>query len=527
MLDNLRANKGGIITYVFLFAIIIVFVVSFGPGSFDKGCTGAQGPVWAARVNGQDIPAADWERAHQNLLRSFQQQAGQAFTRELAEQLGLGTMALNQLVERALAVQEARRVGLAITDDELRQTITGLPAFQRDGAFDKDTYKQTVAGLYGSAARFEEVLREDLIHQRMMAGLSQTVKVADAEVKEAWTAEHDRVSLDYVRFPVAAAQAEVRRPTDAEAAAFALKEPARIEKAYQEAAARYDQPKKVRARHILVKTGPGYPAPDEAPARKKIEALAARLAKGEDFAKVAAEASEDENTRAKGGDLGFVTEGLVEKAFADAALQLEAGKVSQPVRTTSGWHLIKADAVVPAKRTPIEAARTELGRELLVKDRGAALARERATAALAAVKAGRKLADLFPAGGGKARGKAATLGGTALAVESTGPFGAGGAFVPKLGTMPGLAEAAMALQPGQPLPAVQDSPQGPVVAVVASRERPDPARFDRERAEVAARLRNRREAQVQQAWLKALRDAADVKVNDALVGAAAAAAGAR
>ena len=48
MLDNLRANKGGIITYVFLFAIIVVFVVSFGPGSFDKGCSSGQAQVWAA-----------------------------------------------------------------------------------------------------------------------------------------------------------------------------------------------------------------------------------------------------------------------------------------------------------------------------------------------------------------------------------------------------------------------------------------------------------------------------------------------
>ena len=123
MLDNLRANKGGIITYVFLFAIIIVFVVSFGPGSFDKGCQAQQTGTWAAEVNGQVIQATEYQQAYSNLLRTFQQQAGQAFSRELAEQLGLQNMAMNQLVERALVTQEARKQGLVISDEALAKAI--------------------------------------------------------------------------------------------------------------------------------------------------------------------------------------------------------------------------------------------------------------------------------------------------------------------------------------------------------------------------------------------------------------------
>jgi peptidyl-prolyl cis-trans isomerase D len=524
MLDNLRANKGGIITYVFLFAIIIVFVVSFGPGSFDKGCTGAQGPVWAAKVNGQIIPATDYERGYQNLLRGFQQQAGQAFTRELAEQLGLASMAMNQLVERELVIQEAKRQGLVVPDEELAKTIFALPSFQTDGRFDKELYQRTVTSVYGSPSRFETVLREDLLYQRLMAGLRETVKVSDAEVKQAWAAEHDKVSLAFVRFAPAAAEAEVKKPTDAEVAAFAAKEGARIEKAYQEAAARFDQPKKVHARHILVRAAADAPAAESQAARQKLEALAARVQKGEDFAKVAAEASQDEGTKAKGGDLGFIAEGLVEKPFADAAFALKQGAVSEPVRTGSGWHLIKAEEVVEARKIPLEAARTDLARELLVKDRGAALLEQRAAAALAAVKAGKSLADLFPSAEAakKAKKQPVTIGGLVVAADSTGPFSESGPFIPKLGAVPGLAATALATPAGQALPSVISTPQGPVVAVVESREKPDPARFDAEREAMATRLRNRRESQVQQAWLKKLRDAADVKINAAITAQAAA-----
>jgi len=518
MLDNLRANKGGIITYVFLFAIIIVFVVSFGPGSFDKGCKSGQAPAWAAKVNGEEIPAAEYDRAHSNLLRAFQQQAGPSFSRELAEQLGLSSMAMNQLVEKALVIQEARRQGLVITDEELAKAIFELPAFQVNGRFDKESYQRAVEGAYGTPGRFEQVLREDLLHQRLLAGLRQTVKVSEAEVKEAWAAEHDKVTLSFVRFPLAAAEAEVKKPTAADVLAFLQKDGARLEQAWKDGAARFDQPKKVRARHLLVKVASGAAADVDAAAKARLDGLAARVAKGDDFGKVAAEASDDEASKTRGGDLGFITEGVVEKPFADAAFALAQGQVSAPVRTAAGWHLIRADQVVPAKKVSLEEARAVLAPELIMKDRASALARERAVAALAAVKAGKKLADLYPsAEAAKAAGKAPVkLGEVVVAADSTGPFGEQGPFVPRLGAAPELAADALSAPAGQPLGKIYDTPQGPVVAVVEARERPDQARFAAQREQVAQRLISRKEGQVQQAWLKQLRDAADVKVNPAV-----------
>ena len=515
MLDNLRANKGGIITYVFLFAIIIVFVVSFGPGSFDKGCSGGQAPAWAARVNGETVSVAEYERTYANLMRNFQQQAGQAFSRELAEQLGLSKIALDQVIDRALVVAEARKQGLAISDQELARTILEIPGFQAEGKFDRDGYKRAVASAYGSESRFESVLREDLLYQRMVAGMRETVKVSDAEVKAAWSAEHDRASLTFVRFPLAGARVEAKKPADAEVAAFSAKEGPRIEKFWKENPARFDQPRKVKARHILVKVAAGG---DEAAARARIEALAQRLQKGEDFAKVAASSSDDQNTKGRGGELGFISEGLVEKPFAEAALALKPGAVSGPVRTGSGFHLIKADEVVEARQIPLATARSQIAAELLVEDRATALLAERSAAALAAVKGGQSLTALFPT---EASGRRLVkLGGVTVAADTTGLFGSEAAYLPKLGNVPGLAAAALSGAAGTPLPTVYPSSQGPVVAVVEKREQPDAAQFEAQRADVATRLRNRREAQVQAAWLKTLRDAGKVEVNPALASGA-------
>ena len=100
-----------------------------------------------------------------------------------------------------------------------------------------------------------------------------------------------------------------------------------------------------RAAHILIESGG-----DEALSR--IEALRQRLDKGEDFAALAREASEDTGSAADGGDLGFAGPGVYAPEFEAALFALKKGEVSEPVRTEFGWHLIKLldsqDADVPS-----------------------------------------------------------------------------------------------------------------------------------------------------------------------------------
>ncbi|ACG72585.1 PpiC-type peptidyl-prolyl cis-trans isomerase [Anaeromyxobacter sp. K] len=517
MLDIVRANKKGIFSWLIVLGIVVVFAINFGPGSLSKGGAGCGGaPAYAARVNGKSISAADFERQYENLLRFYQQQAGEGFTRELAAQLGLGRQALGVLEDRELALQEARRRGVVVTDREVSEAVHQMPAFQENGQFRYETYLEAVRANYGSPGNFEAAVRDDLLYQKILGALVETVKVPATEVRAQWAASADRASLQFVRFPVAAAQAEVKVP-DADAKAFADKEGARVEAFYKENADRYDPKAKVHVRHVLARLAPGASADEEAAARKKIDEAAARVKKGEDFAKVAAALSDDPNTKDRGGDLGFVSEGLADAAFAKAALALKAGEVSEPVRTPAGWHLIRADEVVPARKVTLEAARLDIARELLARDRAQALAREKAQAALDAARKGKALDELFPPAG---KGKQVTLGGTAVAAEETGPFGAGSPVVPRVGAAPELAQAALSAKAGEVLPKVFDTPSGPVIAVVKLRESPDPARFEAERAGIEARLQGMKAEQVRRAWLEELRGKAKIEENVALLGAA-------
>jgi peptidyl-prolyl cis-trans isomerase D len=504
MLENLRQTKGGLITWIFLGAIILVFVVSFGPGSYDKGCAPAA-PTWAARVNGVTLPASEFEREYENILR-FYQQFGQAPTRELAAQLGLAGQALDRIVNRELLVQEAGRQGVVVTDAELSRAVQEMPAFQVDGRFDFEQYQRYARNVAGSPAKFEALLRKSLLHDKMTEVLRQTVKVSDAEVRQAWSDEQDRASLSYVRFPLAAAEAAAR-PSDADVQAFAAREAARIEAFYKENPARFEKKARAHVRHVLASVPATADAAADAAARKRIEEAAARVAKGEDFAKVAAELSDDPNTRTKGGDLGFIAAELVDPAFAEAAFKLKAGERSAPVRTGSGWHLIEAVEVEAARTTALADARAEIARELLTKEKGRALALQQAQAALDAAKRGRSLADQFPAKGG------ARLGSEPLAAAETPNFRAADATVPGIGAAAGLREDALAASAGQVLPRVYETAGALIVATVRTRERPDPALFAAQRAQVTERLEGKREAAVIQAWTAELAKKARIDRN--------------
>lgn len=104
-----------------------------------------------------------------------------------------------------------------------------------------------------------------------------------------------------------------------------------VRKLYDDTVKDIKPEQEVRARHILVET------------EEEAKAAKARLDKGEDFAAVAKEISKDPGSGAQGGDLGFFTKDQMVPEFADAAFRLEPGKVSDPVKSQFGWHIIRVE----------------------------------------------------------------------------------------------------------------------------------------------------------------------------------------
>jgi len=519
MLDILRQNAKSALTYVLFGIIIVVFIVSFGPGS--RGCTEgrATSPGWAARVNGESVNGAEFESQYSALFRTYQARAGQAFTRELAEQLGLRKMAMDQLIEKELLLQEGARLGVAVTDGELEKAIVENPSFQVEGRFQKDLYLRAVTSVYGTAARFEERMRHDLMAEKVLALMRTTARVSEDEVRQAFESDGDRASLEFVRFPLSQAREEAQA-SQRDVEAFQARNAERIEKSYKENAARFDKKKRVRARHILARVPEAAPAAQEEAARKKVEGLLERARKGEDFEKLARESSDDPGSRERGGDLGTFGPGVMAKPFEEVAFSTPAGGLAGPVRTPFGWHAIQVVQVQEPEVIPLERAAPGIARELLEADRAKALAGKMAADALARLKAGRSLGELFPAEPDpKAKKKGpppVRLGKLVLRPDETGSFGAGARpNVPRIGPQDDLFADALAATGPKVLAKVYETPAGPVVARVKERVRPDPAQYAARRTDVGARLRSQREAEIESAWMKALREKAKVQVNEA------------
>ena len=122
----------------------------------------------------------------------------------------------------------------------------------------------------------------------------------------------------------------------------------------------FENPEMVRARHILVAVKPNATEEEKKAALKKAEDILEKAKKGEDFAKLASEYSDDPGSKAKGGDLGFFTAGSMVGKFEQAAFTLKPGEISPVVETEFGYHIIKVEERKAAEQQPYDAVKDQV-----------------------------------------------------------------------------------------------------------------------------------------------------------------------
>lgn len=127
---------------------------------------------------------------------------------------------------------------------------------------------------------------------------------------------------------------------------------AEVEKYYEENKAQFKKPESIKASHILVKT------------EEKANELREKLENGESFEEIAKEHS-DCPSKQQGGDLGFFSKGQMVPEFEKVAFDLEEGKISDPVKTQFGYHIIKLTDRQPAQEAKLEEVKDQLKQQLL------------------------------------------------------------------------------------------------------------------------------------------------------------------
>ncbi len=360
MLRTMRQGSRWIMWIVIL-GVGAVFVLYLGiGGAFAPSAL----PDTVVGVGPRNFDARDVQRVRQNQEAEYRRVLGDGFDPEAAGDF-LDQAAVSSLLRVALFAREAERMGLSVSNDELRAYLRQIAGAEDGGRIDEDLVTNYAEREYGSLLRFEQALRDDLLARKASRLIGESVAVSDAEVRDALRYAQEEVELAIVKFRsdamdgVEADPGEVQRILTAESEA--------LREAYDARRLEFDRPERVRARHILVRLDPDAEEATAAEALARVTEIRERIEGGANFADVAMEVSDDPGSQQLGGDLGFFPRGRMVKAFELAAFELEPGVLSEPVKSSHGYHLILVEERQQAENVPFETAREQLAEEMALE----------------------------------------------------------------------------------------------------------------------------------------------------------------
>lgn len=390
MLQILRRGQ----KWILAVAIVLVggaFVV-FVPGTGDLMGAPAQTAVVAGD---REFDFRDLDRVRQRQIEEYRRTLGDAFDAVAASDT-LDQLAANQLAQMAILAQEAERLGLRVGDRELRDFMRSVPGgVGTDGRIDREAWTQHAEREFGSVTRFQAALTDELLARKTLRLISASTALSDAEVRDRLRYGLEEVDVAYVAIDPQqhAGDAEI---DDAAVEALLATDLPRVQRAYDDRKSEFDQPEQVHARHLLVRIVAeegGDPEKARAAALEKARQAAARIEKGERFEDVAKQLSEDVGSKESGGDLGFFPRGRMVPAFEEVAFALEPGKLSEPVESPYGFHVIRVEERRPAKLVAFDEAKPALAREILRGERAAQAAETLVEKLRAAIAQGRTLVE--------------------------------------------------------------------------------------------------------------------------------------
>jgi peptidyl-prolyl cis-trans isomerase D len=492
MLEQMRQQSRSLLIYLLFSIVIVVFIVNFGPQSIG-GC-GMRMPTRvtesAARVDKRVVSLKDWTYAYTVLNVA-------SIPPQQAKQMRLKETIMDMLIDRELLAAEAERLGFSVGEEEVEDLIAEakmlsmgreqkLPYVENEGKFSYDNFRKFVQYHLGMSPKsFIEQQRREIMAARMRDLLRSGVGVSADEVKETYLRQSDRVNLEYLRFAIHRYENEVELRPD-EIAAWAKANQDKLKKLYDERkAALYEkQPRQRKLRFLLVAV-PSDADPDKiAETGKRADALAVRVRKGESLAKLAKASSDDENSRARGGDLGWQRKGGTTRGseVEDKVWAAKDGELVGPVKIAGGLALVVPEAIREGD-IPFEQARLEIAESELRQERSLERAKAAASAALAKAKAepSKSLKDLFPAPDSDEKAGKKDV----PHAEETGLYARRGSMVQGIGPAPTLAKAAFELPSEAPLGGPFQELGSFIVVRLKEHLKPDMAEFEKEKQRMA------------------------------------------
>lgn len=397
MLKILRKHSKHWVIGLIIGAIVVVFIF-WGIGSRKA----AQSQV-LARVYGEPIPLSTYYQYAAILEKKSR------FRRNLNEEdyKILRETAADNLIRLTILTEAAKRLGLTVNDAEVQAAILRDPDFQQEGAFDPRLYDFFIGrGRNRDAEKvaYENWLRMQILAAKAMENIASFAKVSEVELQDYFRLSREAVQVDYLVVSPEAFLARVK-PTDAELkgyyqkheAEFRIPErvkvryvlvrpqdflkqaeatPQQIDDYLKDHSAELVRPLVIRAREIFLAFPAKAPATGKQQVKEKAEALLKQARQGQDFARLAQAASQDEASRQQGGDLGLVSRGKKGEAWDRVAFALAPGEIGL-AQTDKGYSLILLESVQKTEPLP-EAEGRARAQEKIKEAKSRELARDEA-----------------------------------------------------------------------------------------------------------------------------------------------------
>jgi peptidyl-prolyl cis-trans isomerase D len=552
MLERIREHSRSLLIYLLFGIIIAVFIISFGPQSVG-GFAGPQGipASTAGSVAGADLSATDYRNAY-TMSRAAELPTEFAKAQRAKERL------MDMMIERELLAQEARRLGIVVSEREAENHIAeskmilfGRPQLMQgwqkeNGAFDYDLFERFVQSMGTTPKLFVEQQRRELTAARVRDLLSQSVNVSADEVKDRYIRQGNQVNLEYLRFAIGTYEVDLE-PTVEELAAYVNANTDKLKQEFDQRKFNYENvPRERQVTYAAVRVAPAPPpAPADSAAssdtssaeavkaardknvktaEERLNRLATELKGGAEFAAVsrkeAAKPSAPDAPAFEWRRLGWRRQGAtglgeaVEKQIFDAA----EGAVVGPVTTDDGVYLVKVAGSREGNLT-FDQVKNELAESAWRTDEGKRRAREAAESALATARAAapdKAWKDVFAPAEVKEGAKPAT-GPAPPQPAETGFVSRQGNVVEGIGVSAELAKKAFELTKEAPFAGPFEVGGAFVVVRLKEKNEADLAEFEKSRGELMRAAADAKGQAVVAEWvLRRCREAKagnDIQVN--------------
>lgn len=359
-------------------ALIILPFAFWGVDSYRK--SGGAAPL--ATVNGEKIGQQEFDNALNQQQQRIREMAGANFDPTFFDKPEIKRSVLEGLVTQHLLGLEARRVGLALSDEQIAQIIAGVGMFQKDGKFDLKRYEEVLREKGMNRLQFEDRIRQDLLARELTDAYTRNGYASDTEAENLIRLNEQQRVVALAHLDAAAFAKQVKLPDNAvsdyydkNAQEFLVPERANVEyvvlsadsllpqvtvtdeevkQYYEEHQNEFGTQEQRQAAHILITVPKQASDAEKQAAKAKAEQVLQQVKQSPaKFAALAKQYSQDPGSAANGGDLGMFGRGAMVKPFEDSVFGLKVGEVSDLVQSDFGYHIIKLQAVKPAKIQPL------------------------------------------------------------------------------------------------------------------------------------------------------------------------------